>query len=72
LIGFLADGETRPRGAGPSELNGAMADVLAAQDTAEMIEALRSLAAAAERLADALERDVQKRVLCALRRMVRG
>jgi excisionase family DNA binding protein len=55
---FLAAGETgRPTTDKPKaiDLNGAMASVLRAQDSAEMVAALRALAAAVERLANALE-----------------
>jgi excisionase family DNA binding protein len=55
---FLAAGETgrnKPEHK-QSDLDGAMANVLRAQDSTEMVAALRTLAAAAERLADSLER----------------
>jgi hypothetical protein len=54
---FLAAGDTRATAqpGKPSDLDGAIAEVLRARDTSEMVAALRALAAAAERLAAALE-----------------
>jgi len=50
---FIGAGETNARmdDGGASELTGAMSEILRAQDSAEMVAALRALAAAAERLA---------------------
>jgi hypothetical protein len=41
----------------PADLTGGMAAGLRARDTTEIVTALRALAAAAERLADAIESD---------------
>jgi excisionase family DNA binding protein len=60
---FLAAGETgrhttdNPK---PIGINDAMASVLHAADATEMVTALRALAAAAERLASAIEEDADR------------
>ncbi len=61
---FIAAGETQPRAEDtkpsaptePADLTGAMAEIMRATDTTEMVAALRALAAAAERLAAAMGR----------------